>query len=66
MSSLRDVGLSRTDQAVLSKHMAHSLHTADTQYDESRQFDARLICLTETQATQKQRERMSFYGDSLD
>ena len=37
--------MSRTDQQVLSKHMAHSLHTADTQYDESRQFGARLSVL---------------------
>ena len=60
VSSLRDVGLSRTDHAVLSKHMAHSLHTADKQYDESRQFGARLNVLERDEDLAREAAREEF------
>ena len=66
VSSLRDGGLSRTDQAVLSKHMAHSLHTADTKYDESRQFDARPYVLERAEEVAREAAREEFEAVDVD
>ena len=41
VTTIRDAGVSREDQTLLARHMAHSVETADRYYDRSRQTQGR-------------------------